>query len=362
MARKKKAASGENTEGWLTTYADLISLLLCFFVLMYAASTPDEAKMQWILQAMTPVSGTIVNPVPIDDDPMENSDNDEHDFPAPELPSEVSGDVPGVPGAMPLTFDDLFNWVSETIAANELDSVVTVDMMQGRMHIRFDSDVMFDADSAVLRPEGRRALNTVAPGIRAVNDYIQNVSVEGHTAPLPGGTRGANAQQLSANRAVAVLDHLDFGITPRMVDADKLRSRGLGPWEPHYPVDTEESRAKNRRVELVVTRNDYQPDDTAVMLDSLTYDYELGPIPVGPMGGRSPVPADFNRVQQIRNRIMARYDITEEEIDDSLAQSGWGSDDYMMMIPGIPTLPAQADDSYYVPAGEGAEGNNTQEE
>jgi chemotaxis protein MotB len=337
MARKKKqAGGGENTDGWLTTYADLISLLLCFFVLMYAASTPDEAKMQWILKAMTPIRGEIVNPV-VADDVMDESEGGTDENQTPEIIDNSEGDVYGVRGELPLTFDELFNWVSVAIESNNLDA--SVDAFPGRMHIRFDSDVMFAPGSPELLNPGRIALNTIAPGIAAVNDFIQNVYIEGHTAPAPdGGPFLFTDQGLSQDRALAVHTHLTLGRREIMVDANKYKTVGHGPWQPHYqPITEEETNRKNRRVELVITRNDFNPEDTPLVLDMLTYDYKIPAIPGSPLDGRAPEPGNFPRHAEILKNIKQRHGISDDTANGS---SNSGSNEFGPQIPGLPQVPS----------------------
>jgi chemotaxis protein MotB len=311
MARKKQAASAENTEGWLTTYADLISLLLCFFVLMYAASTPDEAKMQFILQSFTRISGDIINPVPVAD-PMENSEGGEEGNRTPDLlPSNPDGEIPGVPGAMPLTFDDLFNWVSEAVNSLDASAGVSVAEAEGRLHIRFESDVMFRPDSYELTSSGITALNAIIPGINAVQDYIASVKVEGHIAGQPGGTRSTiDDWFLSSMRAVAVTNYLD--IMRNMVHSDKFTSTGKGPWDPFASNDAESTRAQNRRVELVITRNNHQPNDTGVIKSVLMHDYKLGHIVGGEDVTRFPPAGDVDRNTKIRERMEQLYGVNAD--------------------------------------------------
>jgi len=332
MARKKKQQAAENTEGWLTTYADLVSLLMCFFVLMYSASTPDEARMQWILKSFTSLTGTIVNPVVLDD-PMENSTGGEEDFDGPHDPPPGPGDVIGVDGVMPMTFDDMYNWVSNAIDLAELNDSVSVDATEGRLHIRFDSDIMFAADSYALLPAGIDALRKISPSIRIFNPYISSVVVQGHTAPLPNGEkRHVTDTFLSAMRAVTVQDYLDFQL--RMADSNKFEATGLGPWHPYYfPLDDPIVNAKNRRVELVITRNDYNPKGTSVMLDTLEHDYGLGPVSGGEAGNRIPTPAELDKSRQVAELIRGKYgDIDKSSSSDPTNEFG----------PSIPKLPQVA--------------------
>jgi chemotaxis protein MotB len=326
MARKKQAAPEEKTDGWLTTYADLISLLLCFFVLMYTASEPDEARMQWILRSMTDLSGQIVNPV-VTDDVMEDSTNGEERNEGPDPVEPADGpDTIGVEGFEPMTLDDLYNWVSITADLAELDSV-SASMQEGRLHIRFDSDIMFGPNSPDLLPEGREALRIISAGISQANRFIGTVDVEGHTAPQP--TRDLNDTGLSAARAVNVQNYLDWD--RRMVDSHKFSSTGLGPWHPHYPTNTEETNRRNRRVELVITRNDYDERGTPIMVDILEHDFGLAPIPGGQ---RAPTAAEISRQQQIQERIREQYGaVLEAQKEDVPPRNEFGP-----RIPGLPQI------------------------
>jgi chemotaxis protein MotB len=336
MARKKKQEEVVNTEGWLTTFADLLSLLLCFFVMMYIASVPDDARMQWILRSFSNVRGNVVNLVTDDDYP--DGDTDEStDGVAPNI-EDNEGERPGVAGSMPMTFDDMFNWVADLVEAHDLKDSVSVEMFEGRMHIRFNDEIMFDAESSELRPQGQAALRQIAPGIQAVNRFIASAEVAGHTAPAPPGVNPerwgvTNPWVLSGARATNVTVFLD-GIN--MVDSDKFVSKGHGPHDPHYAVDNEQSNRRNRRVELILTRNEFAPDDTPSMLDTLMYDY-LFPLlpPGGPLTGRQPSPGFIDSNQQVWNRIKDLYKI-DEEIFEPPAPTPSDGRGFDFRIPTIP--------------------------
>lgn len=74
MARRKKSSNGSAGGSWMDTYGDMVTLLLTFFVMLYASSSIDEAKWQYILQAFTS-EGKIVNPIVADDKTEENQMN-----------------------------------------------------------------------------------------------------------------------------------------------------------------------------------------------------------------------------------------------------------------------------------------------
>lgn len=331
MARKKQPEAPLKTDGWLNTYADMVTLLLCFFVMMYTASIPDAAKMQWILRALSPISGDVVNPVvdePVDD-PL-NDDNEEGPNPADPEP----GDIPGVPGPQPLTFDDMYNWVAEAIEKSDLSSSISVGMDGGKMRIRFDDDIMFAPDSAELLPSGRRALNLISTPVSRMNDYIESVVVEGHTAGVPQGmARGIIDWNLSSMRASNVTDYLDY--FRNMVDSEKFQTAGFGQYKPIESNEQEETRRKNRRVELVITRNEFEVDRTAEVIDIISYDYGLGVVPGGEI---KPRPGEHDQTERIRQMLYDRYGIIDEDDNKAVAgnNSEWGP-----VIPGIPSLPSR---------------------
>jgi chemotaxis protein MotB len=322
MARKKQPEQAGNTEGWLNTYADMVTLLLCFFVMMYTASTPDEAKMQWVLQSFAAIKGDVINPVNVDPIDSHKSDGDGN---APEFPNDDGGDINGIPGEMPMTFDDMFNWVSEAIELNDLRDSVSIDTSYpGRMTIRFNDDIMFAADSAVLLQSGKDALRKLAPGIREFNPYILEASIEGHTAPnANGGLRNVNDSALSAARAVEVQYFLNYELPAPMLSVEKYRVKGAGPWEPYYfPLTDEAANAKNRRVELVLSRNNYEESATRVLLDILKYDYHIGINPGSTIDTRIPQPKDLNSYAQIQTTIFEKYGVKEDSLNTSGKETG----------------------------------------
>ncbi|MCL2070727.1 MAG: flagellar motor protein MotB [Oscillospiraceae bacterium] len=339
MARKKKEEQPVNTDAWLNTYADMVTLLLCFFVMMYTASVPDETRMQFIMQSFKNLRGETVQAVAVE--PTDDSRTEEQeDHPGPDDPATATGERPGVPGAMPLTFDDLYNWVSEKVDASDFSTAITVGMSQGKLHVRFDADIMFAPDSFELLPTGRAALNLIHPGIKAVGDYIDSVEVAGHTAAVPGGGRGGiNDWYLSSQRAVTVTDYLDYWA--RMVESSKFQTAGYAQHHPYLSNEDESTRRRNRRVELVITRNDFEVERTGEIIDMLVHDYGLG---ATPGGDRHPSPQDHSRAAQVARKLLERYGIADDEADDR-ALVGSDADEWGPVIPGIPVLSGRTDNN-----------------
>lgn len=300
MAKLPPKKAEENTGEWLNTYADMVTLLLTFFVLLFACSNMDETKVQYIFQAFQ-VRGRYVNTLV--SQPNKN-------------PSDANGgntetpDGKGGEGEMPQSFDTLYAYLSEYIENKELGESVALEQGASHITIRFDDSVFFDGDSYRLKDEGRQVLNGFIPALRAVNKSIQNVMVTGHTAYVPNPTM--SVMMLSSMRAVTVADFLAFNNT---VDDSKYVCHGYGPNKPIADNDTADGKRKNRRVELIIQRNQDELDlsDPEVIKDMLLHQYNIQNEKYNPL---DPPKGDPNTFPEgSADRIVA-------EIDKYYADSG----------------------------------------
>lgn len=258
MAKQMPKKSEDSGGDWLNTYADMVTLLLTFFVLLFACSNMDETKMQYIFQAFQ-MRGKFVNP-------YVDQQNPSTDITESIGPSNDPASVAGGEGDMPQSFDELYQYLTEYIDTNDLGESVSISQTAGHITIRFDDSIMFDGDSWTLKPEGRALLSNFTPAIRAVNGSVQNLTVAGHTAKVAFPV--VNDYLLSSMRAVSVQNFLEFSGT---VDSDKYIVTGYGPNRPFEDNDTDEGRAANRRVELQLLRaqNELDLNDPAVIRDIL---------------------------------------------------------------------------------------------
>lgn len=270
MAKKKQEAK-KGLDEWMATYSDMVTLLLCFFVLMYTASTPDETKLQYIMQSFQ-TAGAYINPFVVDElgdetDSVEEDGNADR----PANAGEGTQENPNQDGiGLPNNFDDLYVWATMTAASsNYSDSIQVSQTSSNRITIRFNNSIMFEGDSAVLLEPGRKALQIFMPGLKAIQSYIKNIRVQGHTAE---GVSAVNDWDLSAARACSVLKYIDF---QRIMDSAKYIAEGRACYDPIADNSTPEGRQQNRRVELIIIRNDEKINDTAILQDILMYDYGI---------------------------------------------------------------------------------------
>ncbi|WP_346937707.1 OmpA family protein [uncultured Clostridium sp.] len=227
------------TDGWLATYADTVTLLLTFFVLLYSLSTVDSQKLQQIAAAMqSAFSG--------------KADKSILEF------NSSSGDVPIV-GKPQITvenaqenenleiLEDVLTYVKE----NDLENDVQIYEDEKGLNIQMKDSVLFDTGKAELRPDSKNVLDKVSDLIGKVDNKI---IIEGHTDNLPINTPAMpNNWHLSSERALSVLDYFldnNKGLNPK-----RFSAQGCGEYKPIAPNDTNEGRAKNRRVNIIVVTN-----------------------------------------------------------------------------------------------------------
>ena len=306
MSRKKKQEVKQGLDEWMATYSDMVTLLLCFFVLLYASSTPDETKFQYIFQSFNS-QGKYINPFVTEDYNDGDSKTDEEDGTsnvpanAGKGTSENLDDGIGLPN----NFDELFVWMQQSAANSQYsNNIEVVQTSSSRLHIRLNNAIMFEGDSAVLLPSGREA-----DGLSAVNDW-----------------------DLSAARACSVIKFMDF---QSAVDSDKYIAEGRANYDPIADNSTEEGRQQNRRVELIIIRNDTAVSDTAIIQDILRYDYGILQAETDPtdrLDGMGGVNADS--IQQIVDSLDDKY-FSEKPFtpDDNTDYTGPSFESPLMGIP-----------------------------
>ena len=271
MAKKKVKVIHTGVDEWMATYSDMVTLLLCFFVLLYASSSPDETKFQYIFQSFNSM-GKYINPF-VSEDINEGENKTEEETGNSDVPPNTgqgtqSSSEDGI--GLPHNFDELFSWVSATAESSTFsNNIDVVHTSASRINIRFNNSIMFEGDSAVLLDSGKEALKQFMPGIKAVGDYIKNIRVQGHTAQ---GLSAVNDWDLSSARACSVIKFMDYQV---IIDSEKYISEGRAQYDPIADNSTAEGRQENRRVELILIRNDNMPSDTAILQDILKYDFGM---------------------------------------------------------------------------------------
>ena len=224
---------------WLLTYADMITLLMIFFIVLYAFSTTDQRKYREIAMSLqAALAGA----------PLQRG--------LPQSTANALVQMAPHPAATPKIGPDpasrqLAQMQSRIQAVLQAGKVrqVTLHRSAQALDIRFEgSSVYFASASARLKPRFKQVLRSLAPVLKQSPGAIH---IQGFTNDLPlRSRRYPTAWELSAARAVHVTRYLtEFcGLSPHMVDAE-----AYGQWHPLYPNDSKQNLALNRSVDIVVT-------------------------------------------------------------------------------------------------------------
>ncbi len=239
MSRKKEEEHKAGAPAWMATYGDMVTLLLCFFVLLFSFATLDVQKFEAIAKSMNGSLGVLDSGMTLTMDPFINS------FPSDSPTEEVE------------EFQKLYEQMSEYVKENNLEASITLRLDERGLLVRFMDDVLFDSGKADLTPKAREIINKVAEIIKQ-ND--KNVRVEGHTDNVPINTsRFPSNWELSTTRAVNVVKYLIEG---NGIESKRLSASGYSDQHPVDDNNTHEGRQKNRRVDMVILRaekNDTNP-------------------------------------------------------------------------------------------------------
>jgi chemotaxis protein MotB len=251
------------SKAWLDSYADAMTLLLAFFILLFAFSLVDQKKFQefkagvhlaagkaaptldggnGILDLGTGISAQVVTPpILIDGEKADDTPPPEEEDLEEGLGEVGEGEAP-----------ELYELLQDRIDAIGAGEFVQLERNERGVVVRMDSKVLYQSGSAQILPDGVTILNSIAPVIDAVDNSLV---IEGHTdsQPTNGGGGFATNWELSTARAVSVLRYMNEFME---IPAARLAASGHADTRPRATNTTEEGRAENRRVELVVLVED----------------------------------------------------------------------------------------------------------
>lgn len=261
-----KIARNSKTGGapaWMVTFADLMSLLLTLFVLLLTFAEMDIVRYKAIagsvreafgispsdrLSGVIELEGTMRRSHPGDVDPSRRLQTVAGPVVTLALPDVPEDEIEQRAKELEeRRAEGLQQALMDAMADAIKSSGVTVERREGKVVIRFPSGIAFPSGSAELSPAFRDMLDRVAPVLR---DTPGDIQIAGHTdnVPVTGETFRSN-WDLSASRATSVAHHLLY---EHVIDPRRITIQGFGDSRPLVPNTTEESRARNRRVELSI--------------------------------------------------------------------------------------------------------------
>lgn len=251
MARnKKKQEEHVNHERWLLSYADFITLVLIFFIIMYAMSKIDVEKYQVLAQALTFTFQKADSPLPQGQGVMGrvNVAKSKEDG---EKPRSDQQEKAMSEAEKERQLQDLLQKIQEYIQQENLQSQVAATNTPRGVAVTLNDLFLFDLGKADLKQASYPILNKLATLFPTLNATI---SIEGHTDNLPLSTGSVYKDNwgLSNERSLSVLRYFIYNAG---LDAKKFISTGYADTRPVADNDTPEHRAQNRRVEIVILRD-----------------------------------------------------------------------------------------------------------
>lgn len=270
MSRRNKGGD-EDTGTWLNTYADMVTLLLTFFIVMYSMSSVNQEKFQALVKVLTGNDPNGKQVVILQNDSSTSSGASGY----------VSGATASGSESLPNTMDALYLYLSNYVKNNKKEADIEVTKNgTGVVYIKFSNAMMFKPDDFVLTKEARVALDFLGRGLKNMESKIQRIQVEGHTADTGDPNYPVNDWKLSGERAASVVTFLG---DDKNIKESLFLSIGYGNSHPTADNSTEAGRIKNRRVEIKI----YGTESNLKAADAIlagTYDPSKYPTAEGNLG------------------------------------------------------------------------------
>jgi len=256
---RKSLPEDEPQEGapeWMTTYSDLVTLLLTFFILLFSMASVDSKKFEEVAKSLRSafmdtsngemydynngkdVVSLLEDNMPTDTEDEEVNNNDKEGNPSD---SEAQKKEEAIA--------EFKEKVEQLILGLDINEYVHVIDTKTSVILRIDSVILFDIGKADIKGSGKETIQKIG---ELMNKLDTKVAVQGHTDNIPINTRLFPTNwELSTKRATNVVLYLvnECGLEPT-----ELTATGNGEFRPIAPNDTEENRQKNRRIDIVIDK------------------------------------------------------------------------------------------------------------
>lgn len=264
LARKKKTEDPGAGSPWLATFADLMNLLLCFFVLLFASSTVDAEKYEQIVNSMTNsfsifsgggsaiddgrlISSGITQLNDLDEYSSSTGknaeDSDSENFEESDALNEL---LEANKKATLLIYEDIADQSNQNSLGKYIE--LSVDSNYQFVKISLRGSILFDSGKAEIKSSALPVFSKLADVLTNYKEH--HIEIEGHTDNRPiSSSLYPNNNWLSSARALNTATYL---IEEKNMDPNKLSWTGRGEYEPIASNSTNEGRAKNRRVEIKI--------------------------------------------------------------------------------------------------------------
>lgn len=259
MARRKKKEDHKiDTNSWLMTYSDMVTLCLAFFVLLFSFSSLDTWKWRSVVISLRGALGVMdggesvfEGPINPEMNPQQGSDGDQ---------SKTYQEIEDMEEYLKYQeetkrLEQIKAVLSEYLLEEGFEASVTLSIEERGLVIRFQDSVLFEKGKADLLTQSVKVLERLYGIFKDMDNYIR---IEGHTDNLPIHTeRFPSNWELSTSRATNVLRFL----FEKGLPGERLSAVGYGEYHPIVNNDNEDNRRRNRRVDIVIIRESQQRNE-----------------------------------------------------------------------------------------------------
>ncbi len=258
MAKRKAEEPPKGAPAWQSTFADLMNLLLCFFVMLFAMSDVDKQKFELIAasftQSFSVFSGgaqAIGDGLLISNGVSQLNQLDEYMTTMGKTAESNTQEVDKwqeIEEEQLQESENLSELIEEALKEQNLEGMVDVDFTSQYVSLTLNGALLFDSGSAQIKSESLPILEKIGVILRKYGKSI--IEIEGHTDNVPIHTsKFADNNELSSARALSVFNYL---LESAGLDPAKVKHTGRGEYVPIADNSTEVGRAKNRRVEIKI--------------------------------------------------------------------------------------------------------------
>ena len=261
MAKRKPDEPPKGAPAWQSTFADLMNLLLCFFVMLFSMSTIDAQKFELIAASFSQTfsifdagASAIGDGILVSLGVSQLNELDDYinstgrDAEGDTIPEDLESAAEMMEEAKLQESEELASEIEEALEEKNLDKEVDIEFTAQFVQLTLNGALLFDSGSVEIKEEALPLMNQL--GIILQRFGEGTIEIEGHTDNVPmSGSKYANNDELSSGRALSVFYYLEDNTS---LDMSKIKHSGRGEYIPIADNSTEEGRAKNRRVEIKI--------------------------------------------------------------------------------------------------------------
>jgi chemotaxis protein MotB len=255
VAKKRHLDSHEEDhvdESWLLPYADLLTLLLALFIVLFSMRAEDSEKSNAMLESLFKAFNSVTifdssSGGQLPDNSTLTDKDDEKDV-VPEVKPDTETEVNPPISEDEKKLQDLMAKLQQYINQNKLNASISLTDMQEGIKITLKESISFDSGSDQLKSDFIPILSKISGLLKTVD---HSIIIEGHTDNRPiRSSRFPSNWELSGARAASVLHFFHN----RNIDPNRLSYTGYGEYKPIQPNNSSENRAANRRVNIIILR------------------------------------------------------------------------------------------------------------